>query len=277
MTPASSVMPPMPAPTATRARPIGTTAATKVPNTTSRTSSATRRPMPTWPELLVLGVEEHGVAAELDPDVRAPSDAGDGVREDGERRLAHLALRHVEGQLGVPDAAVRRDRAGRERVGDRRDVVEVGDLGQHGGDVGLVALEGGAVLGLRRRPGPLPLAASGKSSLSSSMARALWLPGAEKSSANVPPPAAARKKTAPRTRTQLAMVRQGCLALAIATARVNPVHGRVGLRAAAVSGCERRNRCGERSSPHVVSRVVIPSRHAIVVTRSSGTGGAGSR
>ncbi len=46
---ASSVMAPMPAPTATIARPIGTMAATMVPNTTSRTSSATRSPIPAWP------------------------------------------------------------------------------------------------------------------------------------------------------------------------------------------------------------------------------------
>ena len=49
--PASRVMPPMPAPTATIERPIGMTAATTVPNTTSRTRSATRRPMPMWPEV----------------------------------------------------------------------------------------------------------------------------------------------------------------------------------------------------------------------------------
>ena len=68
--PASRVMPPMPAPTATIERPIGMTAATTVPNTTSRTSSATRRPMPVWLEVFVLGVQEHGVAAELDAEAR---------------------------------------------------------------------------------------------------------------------------------------------------------------------------------------------------------------
>ena len=43
--PAIRVMPPMPAPTATIARPMGTSAATSVPNTTSRTRSATRSPI----------------------------------------------------------------------------------------------------------------------------------------------------------------------------------------------------------------------------------------
>ncbi len=46
MTLASRKMPPMPAPTATRARPIGTRAATTVPNATSSTSSAIRMPTP---------------------------------------------------------------------------------------------------------------------------------------------------------------------------------------------------------------------------------------
>ena len=67
----------------------------------------------------------------------------------------------------------------------------------------------------------VPLAASGKFSSSRSRARALWLPGAAKSSAKVPPPLAARKSTVPITRAQVAMVRQGCLALAIAMPRVN--------------------------------------------------------
>ena len=43
---ASTKMPPMPAPTATSARPIGTTAATTVPKATSSTSSAIRMPTP---------------------------------------------------------------------------------------------------------------------------------------------------------------------------------------------------------------------------------------
>ncbi len=36
-----------------------------------------------------------------------------------------------------------------------------------------------------------------------------------------PPPLPARANTAPRTTTQVAMVRQGCLALAMAMLRVN--------------------------------------------------------
>ena len=40
-------------------------------------------------------------------------------------------------------------------------------------------------------------------------------------SVKVPPPAAARKNTVAITRTQPAMVRQGCLALVIAMPRVN--------------------------------------------------------
>ena len=67
----------------------------------------------------------------------------------------------------------------------------------------------------------LPLAASGKSALSRSMALALWLPGEEKSSAKVAPPLAARKSMVPNTRTHVAIVRQGRLALAIAMLRVN--------------------------------------------------------
>ena len=53
------------------------------------------------------------------------------------------------------------------------------------------------------------------------MARSLWLPFALKSSMKVPPPLLARANTAPRTTTQLAMVRHGCLALAMAMPRVN--------------------------------------------------------
>ena len=67
----------------------------------------------------------------------------------------------------------------------------------------------------------LPLSASGKFWSSSFMARALWLPGASKSSVKVPPPMAARKRTVPMTRIQVAIVRQGRLALAIAMPRVN--------------------------------------------------------
>ena len=60
------------------------------------------------------------------------------------------------------------------------------------------------------------------------------------------------------TRTQDAMVRQGCLALAIAMPRVNlfmivPFEG-----AWVCSWTEARDRCGERVSPHVVNHVVIP-------------------
>jgi hypothetical protein len=53
------------------------------------------------------------------------------------------------------------------------------------------------------------------------MARSLWLPFELKSSMKPPPPLLARANTAPRTTTQLAMVRHGCLALAMATLRVN--------------------------------------------------------
>ena len=53
------------------------------------------------------------------------------------------------------------------------------------------------------------------------MARALWLSGAAKSSLNVPPPRGPRNSTVPVTRTQVAIVRQGCRALAMATPRVN--------------------------------------------------------
>ena len=48
MVPASRVMPPIPAPTATSERPRGSTAATRVPNTTSSTSRATSSPMAVW-------------------------------------------------------------------------------------------------------------------------------------------------------------------------------------------------------------------------------------
>ena len=53
------------------------------------------------------------------------------------------------------------------------------------------------------------------------MARSLWLPFALKASMKPPPPLPARANTAPRTTTQVAMVRQGCLALAMAMLRVN--------------------------------------------------------
>ena len=53
------------------------------------------------------------------------------------------------------------------------------------------------------------------------MARSLSLPWAEKSSMKLPPPLTARKATPTRTRIQVVRVRQGCWALAMATARVN--------------------------------------------------------
>ena len=53
------------------------------------------------------------------------------------------------------------------------------------------------------------------------MARSLWLPLALKASMKAPPPLPARANTAPSTTTQLAMVRHGCLALAMAMLRVN--------------------------------------------------------
>ncbi len=84
--------------------------------------------MPTWPLLLALGVEERGVAAELDPDAVAAG-VRDGVGEHREGRLAEVALGGVEGDPGVADATVRRDGACLEGVGDRGDVVEGGDLG----------------------------------------------------------------------------------------------------------------------------------------------------
>ena len=63
--------------------------------------------------------------------------------------------------------------------------------------------------------------ASGNLSSSSRRARSLWLPFALKASMKPPPPLPARANTAPRTTTQVAMVRQGCLALAMAMPRVN--------------------------------------------------------
>ena len=106
------------------------------------------------------------------------------------------------------------------------------------------------------------------------MARSLWLPGAEKSSANVPPPLAARKKTAPRTSDPGAMVRHGCLALAIATPRVNlSMVVPFGSGGVLSHGPEARQRCGERSSPHVVSGVVIsvPGQRGLPYARFVGS------
>src|SRR4051812_39688694 len=90
------------------------------------------------------------------------------------------------------------------------------------------------------------------------MARSLWLPLALKASMKAPPPLLARANMAPRTTTQVATVRQGCLALAMAMLRVN-LFMVVPLRSS--GGClmdrEARQRCGERGSPHVVSDRVI--------------------
>ena len=99
-------------------------------------------------------------------------------------------------------------------------MVERGDVGEHGGDVGAV-LSSVSPSSAAKTTMAVALAASGKFSSSRSMARALWLPGAEKSSVKVPPAAPARKNMAPMTRTQEAMVRQGCLALVMAMLRVN--------------------------------------------------------
>ena len=172
---------------------------------------------------LVLGVEEDGVTAELDLDA-GHLDAGDGIGEDRERRLPHLPLGYVEGQLGEADPAVLRDGAGLERVGHatrrgrtwrRRSAPRRSRPGDSSSD---------SPSSTAKTTRTLPLAASGKFSSSSSRARALWLPGAEKSSTKVPPPLAARKNIVPITTTHDAMVRHGCRRACHCDASGEPVH-----------------------------------------------------
>ena len=163
MVPASRVMAPIPAPTATSERPIGRTAATSGAEHDEQDQQGDEQADGRVAGAAVLGVEEDGVAAELDPQA-GDVGAGDRVREDGEGRLAHLALGDVEGDLGVPDPAVLGDRC-RRRTGRppprrargrrRRPAPSV--------DVARGARRGWCPPRPRRRPGPCPWPPRGSS------------------------------------------------------------------------------------------------------------------
>src|SRR4029450_11053610 len=102
---ASSVMPPRPVATATRASAIGISAATTHP---TQTPTATP-PAPGLPRWL------HRVG-----------DRGEGVG-------AELRRRHVEGDRGNADAPVGRHRPGGERIGPRGHVLHARDPGDRRG------------------------------------------------------------------------------------------------------------------------------------------------
>ena len=222
MAPARTMMPPMPAPTAIREIADREDGRDEGPEDDEQDHQRDQQADADVAGAAAPGVEEDGVAAELDADA-GRTHARDGVGQHGEGRLAHLPLGHVEGDLRIPDPPVgarrcprrtgrrpsRRGRgSGRRRAPPRRrraacssDRARIGGEDHQGLALGCL----GEVLG---RAGCI--------------ARSLWLPLAEKSSAKVPPTVAARKSIAPsRTSIQLVTVRQGCLALAMATVRVN--------------------------------------------------------
>ena len=234
----------MPAPTATTARPIGTTAATSVPKTTTRTRSATSSPMPTWP------VSSSALRNTASPP-SSTSSPGTSTPDTASESTVNA---------GLPSS-----RCGASRVASANPIRPSGEtVSAANGSLtdatwSRVATSASTASTSARwlssvwpssaakTTRTLPWAASGKPSSSRSRARALWLSGALNSSAKVPPPAAASRKTVPITRTQPAMVRQGCRALVIAMPRVNLsmivplrcVRGRC-------SWTQARDRCGER-------------------------------
>ena len=145
--PARRVMPPIPAPTATSARPIGSTAATTVPNTTSRTSSATSRPMAAWPRVSSSALRNTASppSSTRTPGTWMPETASESTVKAG-LPISRSGTSRVTWAYPIRPSCG--DGAGRERVGDRRDVVEPGDVGQHRLDVRRCVFEGRAVLGL---------------------------------------------------------------------------------------------------------------------------------
>ncbi len=225
------MMPPMEAPTATRDIPIGTIAATTVPKTTSSTTSATSNPMAVWNDVS---------SAALRKTASPPSSTwrpGAPIEETASDRTPNAGLPiSRSGASSVMTANPIRPSA--EIVADSNGSATDSTWATpetSSSTWTMVSWCSSSVV-----PSPAasttmaePLAASGKFSSSSSSAVALWLPGEEKSSTNVPPAAMARKKTAPMTASQLVMVRHGCLALADAMPRVSfcmivPFWSRVG-------------------------------------------------
>ena len=145
MAPASRRMPPMPTATATRARPIGTSAATTVPNATSSTSSAIRMPTPSSGDVSS-GALRNTASPPSSTRRSAVFDAVDQLGEGHEAPLAQLGRCLVEGERRVPDPAVLRDGPGREGVGHGHDVVGPGHVGQDGVDGLLLVLQRPAVV-----------------------------------------------------------------------------------------------------------------------------------
>ena len=185
--PASSVMAPMPAPTATIDEADRHDGGHEGPEHDHQDEQRDQEP-DAHVAGVVLGVEEHGVAAELDLQARH-LDAGHGVREHRERRLADLALRARRGssrrtRSGRPPRRCR-PRTGRSptRRG-RGSATSVSTASTSARWLSSVSPSSAA-----KTTRTLPLAASGKPSSSRSRARALWLSGALNCSVKVPPPA----------------------------------------------------------------------------------------
>ena len=192
--PASSVMPPMPAPTATRERAMGRTAATSVPNTTSRTTRATSRPTAMW---LLLSSGALRKTASPPSSTRRPSAP---IPETSSDR--------------TPKAGLPISRSGTSRVSTAYPIRPSSEtVPAPKGSVTVATWSSAATSSRTSATSPRwsarvvpsvassttrawPLAASGKASSSSCRARSLWLPSAEKSSAKLPPPLVARKPTA---------------------------------------------------------------------------------
>ena len=163
---------------------------------------------------LLLGVEERGVAAELG---RQPVGAG---RLEGVRPASPPLSRpnSVDGTSRVISANPIRPsaetRSGRERVAHGGDVLDVGDLRQRRLDGRPEARPAARRRGRRTRRLRCRRPPAGKRSSSSSIASALSLPGALKSSANAPPRAPESATTSAARTAHAPIVLHGLRALA---------------------------------------------------------------
>ena len=213
-------MPPRPAATATSASAIGTRAATTVPNATTSTTSAASRPTASVPEVSVSALMNTASppSSAVTPAARAGSiasaSAASGCRTE-------VGRRQVERDLGEADAPVGRDGAGRERIGHRGDVLDLGDPRQRGLDGRPVVAEPFPLDGGEHGHGAAARRLRGSAPRAVPSPRSLWLPGATKSSTSAPPTVPASAITTAATTAQAAIVTHGLLALASPMRRMN--------------------------------------------------------
>ena len=212
MAPASSVMPPRPAATATRASAIGTSAATIVPNATTSTTSAASRPAASAPEVSVSALMNAA---------SPPSSAVTPAARAGSIAAATAATRSwpssVDGTSKTISAKPMRPSG--DSVPAVNGSVTVATCSRSAIRA-TAASTAGRWLSSRSPSGAantaiaVPPAASGKRSSSSSIACSLWLPGATKSSTKAPPAVPASAMTTATATAQAPIVTHGRRALA---------------------------------------------------------------